>query len=76
MQIQNIDDFSKVAQGGCQNQCNELLKCGHFCERLCHFDANDHNDIKCKMNCEKYVKFFLHFSLVNYCELINKNKKK
>ncbi|XP_077298367.1 NFX1-type zinc finger-containing protein 1-like [Arctopsyche grandis] len=49
--VESLADFSKVVEGGCQNQCNKLLKCGHHCPRLCHLNLNEHDDYKCTQNC-------------------------
>ncbi|XP_077298494.1 NFX1-type zinc finger-containing protein 1-like [Arctopsyche grandis] len=52
-QVTTHDDFDKVAEGGCLNQCKVLLKCGHVCQRLCHVNLDDHEDYKCKDKCDK-----------------------
>ncbi|KAK3589664.1 hypothetical protein CHS0354_015168 [Potamilus streckersoni] len=47
-------DFEKFApEGGCKKECKTLLKCGHFCQRLCHPDDRNHENYKCKEPCER-----------------------
>lgn len=61
------NDFDKVAEGGCHNQCNVLLVCGHVCQRLCHVNLDNHEDYNCKEKCGKLVlnEFFSMCSLCN-----------
>ncbi|KAI8647890.1 RNA helicase [Parasitella parasitica] len=52
-QVQWPVDFTTVEEGGCQQQCNELLPCGHRCTLKCH--PYDHNEYRCKQQCEKFL---------------------
>ena len=51
------DDFNKTPEGGCQESCGFLLKCGHICERFCHIIDKDHNYVKCFKPCTKKCEF-------------------
>ncbi|XP_077298497.1 NFX1-type zinc finger-containing protein 1-like [Arctopsyche grandis] len=52
-EVASHTDFYKVVEGGCQNQCNVLLKCGHICLRLCHIDVTKHDEYKCREKCQR-----------------------
>ena len=45
-------DFTKSApDGGCLEDCQFRLQCGHVCARKCHSFDCDHTEYKCKKNC-------------------------
>ena len=51
--IYRYEDFENLSkEGGCKEKCNKILKCGHFCERICHI-KNDCNNIICNQPCKK-----------------------
>ena len=35
-EVKYLEDFSKVAEGGCSKPCAIKKNCGHACKRLCH----------------------------------------
>uniref|UniRef100_A0A8D8YH08 NFX1-type zinc finger-containing protein 1 n=1 Tax=Cacopsylla melanoneura TaxID=428564 RepID=A0A8D8YH08_9HEMI len=46
-------DFQRVTEGGCSKLCDEPLKCGHSCKRLCHPTDRKHESYKCPEKCTK-----------------------
>ncbi|EPB87088.1 hypothetical protein HMPREF1544_06112 [Mucor circinelloides 1006PhL] len=52
-EIQWPVDFTTVEEGGCQQQCNEVLPCGHRCTLKCH--PYSHDEYRCKQQCEKIL---------------------
>ncbi len=51
--ISNLNDFSKIPEGGCQKVCGERLECGHQCELLCH--PYSHKGLICRKPCQKIL---------------------
>jgi hypothetical protein len=55
--IKNLEDFAKVPEGGCSQQCKLRLDCGHTCESVCHpvkrteEDPTGHINAKCIKQC-------------------------
>ncbi|PKC57188.1 hypothetical protein RhiirA1_446280 [Rhizophagus irregularis] len=48
------DQFEKVSpDGGCNENCNTPLPCGHICKFKCHIDNPEHIGIKCNERCLK-----------------------
>ncbi|KRX01012.1 P-loop containing nucleoside triphosphate hydrolase [Pseudocohnilembus persalinus] len=50
IEIQHTIDFNQVQNGGCDQICNQMLKCNHPCQELCH--PGDHENIKCQIEVE------------------------
>ena len=50
--IRYPDDW-KHNDGGCDEQCNETLDCGHNCTLRCH--PYDHETVKCNVKCTKQL---------------------
>ena len=44
-------DFENAPQGGCWQQCNKYLDCGHRCMLKCHVTDKDHKKYRCKEPC-------------------------
>ncbi|KAG6452108.1 NFX1-type zinc finger-containing protein 1 [Manduca sexta] len=55
--INNLEDFEKVPEGGCNLICNLELSCGHNCELFCHgYDrAHKTNATRCHKKCERTI---------------------
>ena len=54
--IQTPRDFETLTNGrGCEEMCNEVLRCGHICELPCHVGDRSHSGElgRCKRDCEK-----------------------
>lgn len=49
-------DFKKFRLGGCERQCETVLKCGHRCSKSCHFVDKEHQDSLCREPCIKICK--------------------
>ncbi|KYB27121.1 NFX1-type zinc finger-containing protein 1 [Tribolium castaneum] len=47
-QVETIDDFQNVQNGGCHLKCCEIMACGHNCVLLCHTSYLKH---KCERKC-------------------------
>ena len=52
--IQDIKDFAKCPDGGCNQKCRKRMKCGHVCEQYCH--NYDCEKIKCEKPCPRINK--------------------
>ncbi|XP_014223704.2 NFX1-type zinc finger-containing protein 1-like [Trichogramma pretiosum] len=46
-------DFKKCPLGGCLEQCNTDLSCGHVCTEICHVFDRAHKLYKCPRKCKK-----------------------
>ena len=47
-------DFSeKAPDGGCTQPCQYRLTCGHVCSQKCHIVDKEHNNYKCRKDCQK-----------------------
>lgn len=46
--------------GGCSEQCDYVLPCGHGCGRLCHPDDEKHTMGRCQAPCEKKLEICGH----------------
>ena len=54
-EIKEPDDFLKYCpEGGCTEQCQYRLDCGHQCRLSCHLVDPDHEEYDCKQPCSKY----------------------
>ena len=54
--VQTPHDFEMlINQRGCEEKCNEVLRCGHTCDLPCHVDDRSHSGElgRCRRNCEK-----------------------
>ena len=54
--IQVPEDFEKLTnKRGCEQICNEVLRCGHICDLPCHVEDRSHTGELgcCKRDCEK-----------------------
>ncbi|GBL83940.1 NFX1-type zinc finger-containing protein 1 [Araneus ventricosus] len=51
--VANDSDFDLVPEGGCTQQCNFRLLCGHQCSLKCHPYDPKHEDIHCPKPCAK-----------------------
>lgn len=49
-EVASPDDFSKVKDGGCAQECGTRLRCGHICPRQCHPDDREHKN-PCQKPC-------------------------
>lgn len=49
--VSKKDDFINVKEGGCREICDEMLKCGHECTKVCHSLDKNHEQYKCFENC-------------------------
>ncbi|XP_063924289.1 NFX1-type zinc finger-containing protein 1-like [Zophobas morio] len=47
-QVESLDDFWRVQNGGCGRKCETGLTCGHICSLLCHNKNMKH---KCEKGC-------------------------
>ncbi|GES76034.1 P-loop containing nucleoside triphosphate hydrolase protein [Rhizophagus clarus] len=46
--IVDPDQFEKISpNGGCHENCNISLRCGHVCKNKCHSDDPEHIGVKC-----------------------------
>ena len=53
--VSGDQEFSRLApEGGCVQNCNSELDCGHICVSVCHIQDRDHVVYKCKQQCLKY----------------------
>ena len=51
--VGRAEDFSKVPEGGCLEDCTTRLQCGHSCGRKCHHDDMDHSCYRCTKRCSR-----------------------
>ncbi|CAL1289223.1 unnamed protein product [Larinioides sclopetarius] len=51
--VTNENDFDFVPEGGCTQQCEYRLLCGHLCSLKCHPYDPKHEDIQCPKPCTK-----------------------
>jgi hypothetical protein len=52
--ITEPEQFEQVSpDGGCYENCNMSLPCGHICKYKCHSDDPEHIGVKCNENCLK-----------------------
>merc|ERR1719167_1957636 len=54
--IQTPRDFETLTNGrGCEEMCNEVLRCGHICDLPCHVEDRSHSGElgRCKRDCDK-----------------------
>ena len=49
--VKTAEDFKKVPEGGCNEPCEDRLKCGHVCVRRCHAGDPEHIRYKCRKKC-------------------------
>ncbi|RGB37023.1 P-loop containing nucleoside triphosphate hydrolase protein [Rhizophagus diaphanus] len=50
--IVDPDQFEKISpNGGCYEDCNMSLPCGHKCKNKCHSDDPEHIGVKCNERC-------------------------
>ena len=49
------ENFEKLVNRGCEEACNEVLRCGHTCLLLCHTEDRMHSGEvgRCRMECQK-----------------------
>lgn len=49
------EDFEKLKNRGCEELCNEVLRCGHICLLACHVEDRLHSGEVgcCRMKCQK-----------------------
>ncbi len=48
------EDFEKYSpKGGCLEDCNFRLECGHVCAQKCHYSDPEHSKYTCKKRCNK-----------------------
>ncbi|XP_057672851.1 NFX1-type zinc finger-containing protein 1 [Diorhabda carinulata] len=67
-EIEKIEDFENVSEGGCNKDCFFKLSCSHECKRKCHMDDLDHKEYKCKELClRKICDFSSHDLCKKYC---------
>ena len=50
--IKNPEDFAQSLDGGCGQDCDTRLQCGHACGRKCHTNDKSHN-LPCKKSCSR-----------------------
>ena len=57
--VKNLEEFSKVPEGGCRKLCSMRMECGHACEQICHphqktiTDPTGHRSSVCKKPCTR-----------------------
>jgi hypothetical protein len=52
--ITDPDQFEQLSpDGGCYENCNMSLPCGHICKYKCHSDDPDHIGVKCNERCSR-----------------------
>lgn len=52
--VSSKDDFVKKApNGGCVKVCNDVLRCGHLCSRICHILKKDEEHAQMLRKCKK-----------------------
>ncbi|KIP05604.1 hypothetical protein PHLGIDRAFT_147296 [Phlebiopsis gigantea 11061_1 CR5-6] len=52
--ISKPGQLGRVApDGGCLQQCDSMLSCGHLCPYKCHSDDPAHVTVRCEQNCAK-----------------------
>ena len=49
----NAEDFQKAPEGGCLQDCDARLDCGHMCRLKCHVYNTNHTDYRCPAPCNK-----------------------
>ncbi|KAF8778266.1 NFX1-type zinc finger-containing protein 1 [Argiope bruennichi] len=49
--VTDVTDFDFVPEGGCTQQCEFRLSCGHLCSLKCHPYDPRHEDIQCPKPC-------------------------
>ncbi|KAJ8042128.1 NFX1-type zinc finger-containing protein 1 [Holothuria leucospilota] len=47
------DDFREVPDGGCSESCKARLNCGHTCQKKCHPEDKEHQNVSCMKPCER-----------------------
>jgi hypothetical protein len=47
------DALKHAPRGGCTLTCEDILNCGHKCNKICHLVMEDHSKIKCQVPCER-----------------------
>ena len=54
MEVSTPEDFLKESpEGGCLEDCDQLLDCGHICSYKCHSEER-HNSVVCRAPCERH----------------------
>ncbi|RGB37021.1 hypothetical protein C1646_652342, partial [Rhizophagus diaphanus] len=52
--IVDPDQFEQISpDGGCYENCNMALPCGHICKYKCHSDDPEHIGVKCNERCSR-----------------------
>ena len=50
------EDFQNTPEGGCNEDCDTRLDCGHVCRLKCHVYDTDHKQYKCQVPCKRMCK--------------------